>query len=150
MRLQVHRQIPAVRRQSQRPVTPMKDEPANTGDMRVLYNAECPVCRFEIDHYARRVTAQGLPVRFDDLNRADLGEWGVSADAAARRLHVLRDGQVISGIPAFLALWQAMPRYRWLAWVVGLPGVRGLATLIYDHVAAPVLYRWHLRRQQVR
>ncbi|MFN4129949.1 MAG: DUF393 domain-containing protein, partial [Paracoccaceae bacterium] len=38
------------------------------------------------------------------------------------------------------------PRYRWLASVVGLPGIRQIACAAYDHILAPVIYRWHLRR----
>lgn len=119
-------------------------------DTRVLYNGDCPVCRFEITHYDRYAQARALPIAFDDLNAADLARWGVTADAAARRLHVLKDGKVRSGIPAFLALWSDMPRYRWLARVIGLPGLRQLAALLYEHALAPALYRWHLRRQSRR
>jgi predicted DCC family thiol-disulfide oxidoreductase YuxK len=121
-----------------------------TDETRVLYNAECPVCRFEIDHYRTQARDAALPIRFDDLNSGALAAWGISADDAARRLHVLRQGRVLSGIPAFIALWQQLPRYRWLGRIVNLPGVRQVATLIYDHIAAPLLYRWHLRRQQRR
>jgi len=114
----------------------------------VLYNANCPVCSFEIGHYARYAEAKGLPIRFDDLNSDAREHWGIDADTAARRLYVLHEGELTSGIPAFLVLWARMPRYRWLARVVGLPGVRHVATLTYDHVLAPVIYRWHLRRQR--
>jgi predicted DCC family thiol-disulfide oxidoreductase YuxK len=114
----------------------------------VLYNADCPVCSFEIGHYARYCGDMGLPVRFDDLNSAARERWGIDADTAARRLYVLHEGELTSGIPAFLVLWAQMPRYRWLARVVGLPGIRQVASLSYDHVLAPVIYRWHLRRQR--
>jgi predicted DCC family thiol-disulfide oxidoreductase YuxK len=121
-----------------------QDSPARTS---VLYNATCPVCSFEIDHYAAYAHDRALPIRFDDLNDpARLAAWGIDADAAARRLHVLKDGRLLAGIPAFIVLWQEMPRYRWLARVVSLPGVHGLATLAYDRVLAPLIYRWHLRR----
>lgn len=113
---------------------------------RVLYNAECPVCSFEIGHYARYSQGRALPLRFDDLNTADLAHWGLDADQAARRLHVLKDGALLSGIPAFLALWAEMPRYRWLGRIVGLPGLRQAAVFAYDRVLAPVIYRWHLAR----
>lgn len=112
----------------------------------VLYNGDCPVCSIEIDHYARLSQRRDLPVRFDDLNACDLARWGVDADQAARRLHVRHKGEVLSGIPAFLVLWSQMPGYRWLGRIVGLPGLRQLATLVYDHLLAPLLYRWHLRR----
>jgi len=63
---------------------------------------------------------------------------------------VLHHGTLTSGIPAFRVLWAQMPRYKWLAWVVGLPGVFQIACAMYDHVLAPVIYRWHLRRLRKR
>ncbi|MEM7641377.1 MAG: DUF393 domain-containing protein [Pseudomonadota bacterium] len=116
-------------------------------ETRVLYNADCPICRFEIDHYRKVADRDGLPVRFDDLNGPDRAAWGIDADDAARRLHVLKDGRVLSGFPAFLALWSEMPRMRWVAKVAGLPGLRQAMGLLYNRVGAPLLYRMHLRRQ---
>ncbi|MGO4910544.1 thiol-disulfide oxidoreductase DCC family protein [Pseudorhodobacter sp. W20_MBD10_FR17] len=112
----------------------------------VLYNASCPVCNFEIRHYAQYADHNGLPIRFDDLNSDARGQWGLDADTAARRLYVLHEGRLTSGIPAFLVLWAQMPRYSWLARVIGLPGIRHIASAVYDYVLAPVIYRWHLRR----
>ncbi|MEL6467581.1 MAG: DUF393 domain-containing protein [Pseudomonadota bacterium] len=119
-----------------------------SNDTRVLYNADCPVCNFEISHYAKYSGDRALPIRFEDLNEAEMADWGMDRDAAAQRLYVLKDGQMYGGIPAFVVLWQDMPRYRWLARVVALPGVHWLASKTYDHVLAPVIYRWHLRRQR--
>jgi len=117
-----------------------------TEETRVLYNDECPVCSFEIGHYREYASKSGLPLRFDALTGPDLVRWGVSRDAAARRLHVLKDGQVLTGVDAFVALWQEMPRYRWLARLVSLPVIRPAARMVYDRVLAPLLYRAHLRR----
>lgn len=114
----------------------------------VLFNANCPVCSFEIGHYARYCRETGLPIRFDDLNSGARDAWGIDADTAARRLYVLHEGQLVSGIPAFLVLWAQLPRYRWLARMVGLPGIRQVASAAYDVVLAPAIYRWHLRRQR--
>lgn len=116
----------------------------------VLFNASCPVCNFEIQHYARYAEDNGLPIQFDDLNSDARELWGLDPDTAARRLYVLHDGRLTSGIPAFLVLWSKMPRYRWLARVVGLPGITQVATVAYDHVLAPIIYRWHLRRLRRR
>lgn len=120
----------------------MKNEPSTS----VLYNASCPVCNFEIRHYAQYAESNGLPIRFDDLNSDARMRWGLDADTAARRLYVLHEGQLTSGIPAFLVLWAQMPKYRWLGRTIGLPGIRQIASAIYDYVLAPVIYRWHLRR----
>ena len=115
-------------------------------ETRVLYNESCPVCRYEIHHYRDYAEASALPIRFDDIS-GDLSAWGVTPDAAARRLHVLKNGELLAGIPAFIALWQDMPRYRWLARVTNLPVIKPLACLIYDYVLALIIYKWHLRRQ---
>lgn len=115
--------------------------------LEVLVNAQCPVCRIEVQAYARHARAQGVPMRLDDLNGDACADWGLDPDTAARRLHVRHQGQLTTGIAAFLVLWAHLPRYRWLARVVGLPVIRPLAEIVYDRVLAPALYRWHLRRK---
>ena len=115
-------------------------------EIRVLYNHTCPVCRIEIDAYRRRALAAGLPIRFDPLDRAK--DWGLSPDQAARELHVWHEGRILSCLPAFRALWAAMPGWGWLARVTGWPVVRPLAEWTYGRIAAPLLYRAHLRRQR--
>jgi len=118
----------------------------NDPSISVLYNASCPVCNFEIRHYAQYADRNGLPIRFDDLNSDARLHWGLDADTAARRLYVLHHGRLTSGIPAFLVLWAQMPRYRWLARTIGFPGIRQIASAVYDYVLAPAIYSWHLRR----
>ncbi len=116
-------------------------------DTHIIYNAECPVCSFEIDHYRAYSAGRALPLAFHDLNRCDLARWALTEDQAARRLYVAHQGALVSGIPAFLILWREMPRYRWLARIIGLPGIRQAAVAIYDHALAPAIYRWHIRRR---
>ena len=118
---------------------------------RVLYNGACPVCSLEIGHYRRTAERRGLGVAFDDLNDvAARSRWGIDADTAARRLHVVRDGRVLSGVDAFRALWAAMPHMRWAARLSGWPGVRQGLGWLYDRVGAPLLYRMHRRREAKR
>ena len=112
----------------------------------VLYNANCPVCNFEIQHYALYAGANNLLIRFGDLNSDARLQWGLDADTAARRLYVLHNGILTSGIPAFLVLWAQMPRYHRLARIIGLPGFRQIASVGYDFVLAPLIYRWQLHR----
>jgi predicted DCC family thiol-disulfide oxidoreductase YuxK len=121
-------------------LSPMSDE------TRVLYNETCPVCRFEIDSYRRSAAAQGLPIRFDTLDTAE--DWGLTQDQAARQLHVWQNGRVLSGLDAFRALWSALPRWRWLSRGTGWPLIHPLSAWAYSRIAAPLLYRAHLRRQR--
>ncbi len=122
-----------------------------TDQTEVLYNGECPICSREVDHYAKLSTRQGLPIRYDSLTDAGaLAAWGITPEDAAKRLHVRKGDKILSGIPAFVVLWRQIPQTRWLARIVSLPGVHGIACVVYDHVLAPLLYRMHLARQRRR
>ena len=116
-----------------------------------LYNGQCPICSAEIEHYRAQAAAVGADMRFTDLNAADLADWGLDAESAARKLHV-RDstGAQVAGVAAFVTLWQDLPRLRWLARVVAWPGVCPVVQWGYDWVAAPMLFWMHKRRQARR
>jgi predicted DCC family thiol-disulfide oxidoreductase YuxK len=113
-------------------------------ETRILYNDTCPICRFEIEAYRRQAT--GLPLHFDPLTEAH--RYGLTPDEAARRLHVMQHGQLLSGLEAFRAIWDSLPRTRRLARLTGLPVIRPVLAFLYDRIAAPVLYRAHLGRQR--
>lgn len=113
----------------------------------VLYNDECPICSFEIKHYDTLAKRDGLPLVFDPLTTS-AADWGIDRETAAKRIHVRHDGQVLDGVPAFIAMWTAMPKYRWLARLVSLTVVNQIAVAGYDYVAAPLLYKLHKRRQR--
>ncbi len=112
----------------------------------VIYNASCPICSREVDGYRRYAEARALPLRFDDMGTADLAALGLTPEDAARRLHVVRNGRLLAGVPAFVALWSEMPRFRWLARLVSLPLVHPLAEVVYERALAPLLYAMHRRR----
>lgn len=117
---------------------------------RVLYNGRCPICRAEISQYARRAETIGAPLVFEDLHDADLTGWHLTPDQAKRRLHArLPGGTQVSGIAAFAAIWDHLPRLRWMARAVRLPVVGPFARLAYDHIAAPALYHLHRRRERL-
>lgn len=122
----------------------MDDAPATP--LTVLYNAECPICSREIALYRREAEARGLPLRFEGLDGGGAERLGLTPEEAARRLHVVRDGRVLSGLDAFRALWAALPRTAWLARLTGRRGVGAAAGVLYERVAAPLLYAMHRRR----
>jgi len=118
---------------------------AQTSDIRVLYNDTCPICAREIGVYAR--AQGGEDMQFCALSQHET--FGLDADTAARRLHVLQDGQLLVGIDGFIAIWAALPRWHWLARAARLPVVYPAACAAYDYVLAPIIYRLHLRRQRI-
>lgn len=114
----------------------------------VIYNDSCPICSREVAAYRREADRAGVPVRFEGLDPEVLARHGLDRETAAKRFHVVEDGALLSGVDAFAALWERLPRWAWLARVVRLPGVRGVAGLAYDRLAAPALYAMDRRRRR--
>ena len=114
---------------------------------RALYNADCPICDAEMCSYSAYSKKKELSIAFEDLNKIDLKEWGVTEDEATRLLHVIHQGQLYSGTKAFLILWEQMPRYRLFAKIGRLPVIYHIANVLYVHVVARIIYNRHLRRK---
>ena len=125
----------------------MADE---TEKMIVVYNDTCPICSREVEAYRRASRKAGLPLGFEGLSDTDPERFGLTRDQAARRFHVVKDGTLYDGMDAFALVWDALPKTRWLARLVRLPGIRGLTRLLYDRLAAPALYALHTRRERRR
>lgn len=120
-------------------------------DLTTIYNGRCGVCRPEIEHYARLDAKEGGRHRWVNLYEAPdlLARYGLDAETVKRRLHVIGPGdRPYAGVDAFLLIWRAIPRYRWLAALVGSRPVKPLADAVYDRVLAPALYALTRRRER--
>lgn len=102
----------------------------------VFFDGKCSLCSREIAHY-KKIAPEGLFSWVDVTDASfDLNEIGVSLSDALKSLHVRSaSGAVLSGVDAFLVLWRALPRWRWLAQVVAMPGVYGVARAVYRRFA---------------
>jgi len=113
----------------------------------VLYDGACPLCRREIDIY--RGLQSSTPVCFADVSDATQPvPPGTTREQLMARFHVRdTDGRLLSGAQAFLALWAALPGWRWLARVGRWPGAAWAmerAYLLFLRVR-PALQRWASR-----
>jgi predicted DCC family thiol-disulfide oxidoreductase YuxK len=100
----------------------------------VLYDGACPLCRREIGVYRDlRPLQPGSSVCFTDIsNTAVPLPTGTTREQLLARFHVQRsDGELLSGAQAFLALWAALPGWRWLAFAGSLPGASWLLERTY-------------------
>jgi predicted DCC family thiol-disulfide oxidoreductase YuxK len=91
----------------------------------VLYDGACPLCRREIGVYrGLQPLRPDAPVCFADVSDAALPlPPGTTREQLLARFHVRgRDGALLSGAQAFLALWAALPGWRWLALAGRMPG----------------------------
>jgi predicted DCC family thiol-disulfide oxidoreductase YuxK len=96
----------------------------------VMFDGACPLCRREIGGY--QALAPLETVVWLDVSAP---QSKMNPDDQARylaRFHVRqKDGHVLSGAAAFVALWLAMPGWRWLGRIGRLPGVTPVLELLY-------------------
>jgi demethoxyubiquinone hydroxylase (CLK1/Coq7/Cat5 family) len=102
----------------------------------VLYDGGCPLCRREIAVY-RDLVPLNAAQRVDYADVSDASTPLPATDGRTRadylaRFHVRRaNGELLHGAAAFVALWQALPGWRWLGRFGALPGVTPLLELAY-------------------
>lgn len=102
----------------------------------MFYDGGCPLCSKEVAHY-RRIDAN------DNVNWLDISthpeslkQHDIAYTAAMKHLHVLNSkGEMLRGAYAFQALWQALPRYRVLAYLVSFPGFLWMMDKVYNQFA---------------
>jgi 3-demethoxyubiquinol 3-hydroxylase len=116
----------------------------------VLYDGACPLCRREIGIYrGLQPLRPDLPVCFADVSDAALLlPPGTTREQLLARFHVRgHGGELLSGAQAFLALWAALPGWRWLALVGRLPGAAWVMERGYRLFLRwrPTLQRWAFR-----
>ena len=120
---------------------------ASAPPLTVLYDGACPLCRREIGVY--RGLPSSTPVCFADVSDIALPlPPGTTREQLLARFHVRdTDGRLLSGAPAFLALWSALPGWRWLARVGRLPGAAWAMERAYRLFlrVRPMLQRWASR-----
>jgi predicted DCC family thiol-disulfide oxidoreductase YuxK len=126
----------------------MVTDPVNEApSLTVLYDGGCPLCRREIGVY--RGLQPNTPVCFADVSDTALPlPPDTTREQLLARFHVRgSDGQLLSGAQAFLALWAALPGWRWLALVGQLPGAACAMERLYRFFLRwrPALQRWASR-----
>lgn len=110
----------------------------------LFYDGGCALCRREIAHY-RRLDRAGR-VEWVDLRSAGrrLEGLGIDPGEAMRRIHAVDGaGRVVTGVDAFVVVWERLPGYRLLAALLcRLPLLRRALAPLYGRFA-----RWRLRRR---
>jgi predicted DCC family thiol-disulfide oxidoreductase YuxK len=99
----------------------------------IYYDGACPVCSREIALYQRlSVGAPDRPVFENIMAEGAALPDGVSRAEALARFHVrLGSGDIVSGAPAFIALWRATPGFRLLGRIASVPPIPWLLEIAY-------------------
>jgi predicted DCC family thiol-disulfide oxidoreductase YuxK len=112
----------------------------------LFYDGLCPLCSREISHYRVKPGAEAL--RFVDITdpKFDAVGQGLDPKRIHRLMHVKVGEELRVGLDAFIAVWEALPSYRWLASLARLPGLHALFTLGYHSFA--LMRPWLPRRKR--
>jgi predicted DCC family thiol-disulfide oxidoreductase YuxK len=112
----------------------------------LYYDGLCPLCSREIAHYRTKVA--GDSVHFVDIADPsfDAAAHGLDAKSVHRRMHIKVGDEVRVGVEAFIALWERIPAYRWLARLARTPGVHFLMAVGYRAYAT--VRPWLPRRKR--
>jgi 3-demethoxyubiquinol 3-hydroxylase len=131
-------------------IEPVQEPIKEASTLTVLYDGACPLCRREIDIYrGLQPLRSDSKVCFADVTDAALPlPPDTTREQLLARFHVRgRDGELLSGAQAFLALWAALPGWRWLALAGRVPGAAWLMEHTYKLFLRwrPTLQRWAFR-----
>jgi predicted DCC family thiol-disulfide oxidoreductase YuxK len=93
-------------------------------ELTIYFDGLCPLCSREIAYYRKR-TADDPTVHYLDITDPtfDARAQGLDPTAIHRLMHVKVGEEVQTGLNAFIALWERVPGFRWLARLARFPGV---------------------------
>ena len=104
--------------------------PASCDALTVMFDGACPLCRREVGLYQSLRPLE--TVAWLDVSKASASLAQQDQSRYMARFHVRqKDGRLLSGAAAFVALWLVMPGWRWLGRVGRLPGVTPVLELGY-------------------
>ena len=104
--------------------------------IKVFYDGKCGMCSREIHHYMK-ISPRETFIWRDIANEPQhLKEINVSQSSALKRLHVIdQDGNIQIGVDAFIAIWRKIPRWRLLAFLCAMPGIKLTLGVLYNRFA---------------
>jgi predicted DCC family thiol-disulfide oxidoreductase YuxK len=113
-----------------------EDSPKTSNRLTVYFDGACPVCSREVEMYDRADRACSIQWHDVSADAGDLGRDGVSqADALARMHARLPDGRLVTGVQAFIAIWERVPGFKLFAPIARWAPARWLLERGYDWYA---------------
>ena len=106
---------------------------------KVFYNNSCSICRFEINHY-KKITKN---IDWIDISneKSSLTQTKLDSETLLRRLHVIKQGKLYSGVDAFIQLWLEIPRYKFLAKLIKKPIIYHISWVLYEILALFLFFK---------
>ena len=91
----------------------------------IYYDGLCMLCSREMNHYRRVRGAENLSFIDITAEGFDAAAHGLDPFAVHKVMHAKTpDGKIVTRVDAFIAIWEALPNYKWLAKVAKNPLVK--------------------------
>ena len=103
----------------------------------IYYDGACYLCSAEIDQY-RKVDRDGK-INFVSIADPafDVVKEGLDAKRVQREMHArLPNGELKTGVDAFIAIWNVFPKYHFLAVVASKPYIKPVLKVFYTTFAS--------------
>lgn len=105
-------------------------------DLTLYYDGLCQLCSREVAFFRRR-TKDDPTIHYVDIADPAFDAKGHGLDPVAihRQMHVKVGDELRIGVPAFLAFWERVRGFGWLARIGRWPGVYQLLWVMYQGFA---------------
>ena len=102
--------------------------------IKVYFNDSCNICRMEINHYKKIANSD---LEWIDITNNDeaIKITSKSQKELLRRLHVIKDGEVIGGAKAFIIIWSKIPKYKILSKIFSIKPLFIIFHYLYEIAA---------------
>lgn len=110
--------------------------------IKVYFDGKCGLCTKEINYY-KKISPPNL-FQWCDIfeHQSDLESIGVTTLDALMFLHAVDENRALyKGVDAFALIWINLDKWRVLAFIVSLPGVRMMFSLMYK-----IFAKWRFKR----
>ncbi len=102
--------------------------------IKVFFNNSCNICRLEINHY-KKISDSNLEWVDITNNEEAIKLTSKSQKELLRRIHVIDNGNVISGAKAFVIIWSKIPKYKFLSKLFSIKIFFIIFHYLYEFVA---------------
>lgn len=111
-------------------------------EITVYFNGACGICGPEVAYYARLAERHGRDdIRFVDVSDAGNVPEGFAQHRLLQTFHVCEGAAWRVGVDGFIVLWARLPYFKYLAAILRLPLIHGGASMVYNKLLAPALYK---------
>ena len=97
----------------------------------IFFDGSCQLCNAEINYYRSRDKTQCFEFLDVSCKRTELPRI-LTRQRALERFHVLKNDQtLLSGTAAFAEVWKNLNGWKWVAYVVVIPGISTIMDMLY-------------------